>query len=297
MDNWIDILGGPNALYILAAGYFGLVVLERLWHVLPGRAAYDDKDALCSIGLNLMGSLIGIAVGLILPLALYIWVFDNIRITTINTLWLALPIAFIVHELSYYVEHRMAHRVVLLWAFHAIHHSSNEFNHTTAARGFYLDGQMKALGALVAALLGVPPVVYIAVTVLKNLYGIWNHANYIGHLGWLENLFATPLNHKIHHANQPEYIDRNYSQVLIIWDDLFGTRARHTVDPVVGLIDPVHDNNPLTAQFVGLTALWKRMGSADRIADKLAYLWRPPEWSHDGVCRSECPKYAIRTQA
>jgi sterol desaturase/sphingolipid hydroxylase (fatty acid hydroxylase superfamily) len=205
---------------------------------------------------------------------------------------LAMLIAFLVHELAYYCEHRLAHRVGLLWAFHAIHHSSNEYNHTTAARGFYLDGIARTPFELVGAMLGVPPIVYFAISSLNNLYGIWNHASYVGDLGIFERIFATPRNHKVHHANQPQYIDRNYSQVLIIWDRLFGSFARYEEPPVVGLVSAVHDNNPLTAQFAGLKQLWERMKRTENWGTRLQYLWRPPEWTHDGICRSDCPKYA-----
>ena len=186
----------------------------------------------------------------------------------------------------------MGHRIGLMWAFHSIHHSSNEFNHTTAARGFYFDGQLQGIFALVAAFLGVPPVIYFATVVMKSLFGIWNHASYVGHLGWMEKVFATPRIHKVHHANQPQYIDKNYSQVLTIWDRMFGSFEQYDEPPVVGLVTQVHDNNPLTAQFAGLKQLWAKMKTADRWQDRALYFWKPPEWTHDGVCRSDCPKYA-----
>ena len=300
MEDVIATLGGPNALWILAGGYFAMVVLERVFraatdHRAP-RSRYNDADALCSIGLNLISSLLGIAVGLLMPLALYATVYEHARLLSVSSLWLSVPMAFVLHELAYYWEHRIAHRVGLFWAFHAVHHSSNSFNHTTAARGFYLDGQLKIAGALLAALLGVPLVVYVAVSVLKNLFGIWNHASYVGRLGWLERVLATPLNHKIHHANQPHYIDRNYGQVLMVWDELFGTRAHYSVEPVVGLVDPVVDNNPLSAMWVGVAQLARKVASARRWSDKLGYLWRPPEWSHNGRCHGTCPKYAVAKQ-
>ena len=282
---------GDHALILLAVGYFGMVIGERVFALIK-RRSYDDADALCSIGLNLMNSLIGIVVGLVLPLAVSVWIFDNARLLTIDAVWLAFTIAFICHELVYYWEHRLGHRVGLLWAFHAIHHSSNEFNHSTAARGFFFDGKLQIVGAMTTSLLGVSPAVYLSAIVVKNLFGIWNHASYVGDLGILEKILATPRNHKVHHANQPQYIDKNFSQVFIIWDRLFGTFAKYEEPPVVGLVKPVHDNNPLTAQFAGLKQLRDRMKSADRLADRLAYLWRPPEWSHDGICRSDCPKYA-----
>jgi len=291
----VQTLSGPMSLWILAGSYFGMVLGERAYYLIARRTDYDDRDALCSIGLNLMNSVLGLLVGLVLPFAASVWLYDNARLFTIDTLWLALIVAFICHELAYYWEHRLGHRVGLFWAFHAIHHSSNEFNHSTAARGFFLDGRLQIIGALAASMLGVSPLIYLAVIVVKSAYGIWNHASYVGDLGWMEKVFATPRNHMVHHANQPKYIDKNYSQVLILWDRFFGTFQPYEERPVVGLVNPVHDNNPLTAQFAGIKQLLDRMATAERWRDKLAYLYRPPEWSHDGVCRSDCPKYQTLT--
>ncbi|MEO0452185.1 MAG: sterol desaturase family protein [Pseudomonadota bacterium] len=291
LDQIVKVLGGPMSIWILASAYFGLVLAERLFYMFARRGQYNNGDALCSIGLNLMNSILGLAIGFALPFAASVWLFDNARLFTIDAVWLALIVAFLCHELAYYWEHRLGHRVGLFWAFHSIHHSSNEFNHSTAARGFYLDGKLQIMGALAASMLGVSPMVYLAIVVVKSAFGIWNHASYIGDLGWMEKVFATPRNHMVHHANQAKYIDKNYSQVLILWDRMFGSFQSYEERPVVGLVKPVHDNNPLTAQFAGIKQLFDRMATADRWQDKLAYLYRPPEWSHDGICRSDCPKY------
>ena len=282
IQNAIDFIGGPSSLAILAAVYFGLVILERLW-ALRGNPDYDNKDALNSIGLNLTSSVLNLVIAILIPLAIYVAVYDNFRVFETIPLWVAIPVAFLVHELSYYWDHRLAHRVGLFWAFHAIHHSSNEFNHSTAARGFFLDGHLKKLFAVIAAFIGVDPIVYIAVSVLTNSFGIWNHASYVPRLGWLDRVLMTPKMHKVHHANQPQYIDRNYSQVTLLFDRLFGSTAHIDEEPNPGLVKPVYDYNPLTAQFAGLKQLKDRMDEAERWQDKLAYLWRPPEWSHDGV--------------
>lgn len=286
----IDFIGGSAALWILAGVYFGSVIIERVWAI-RGNPRYDNRDALCSIGLNLLSSSLNLVIGLLLPLALYLLVYENLRLFATIPIIIAIPLAFVLHELAYYWDHRLAHRVGLLWAFHAIHHSSNEFNHSTAARGFFLDGQLKALFALPAAAIGIDPVLYIAVSVCANAYGIWNHASYVPALGRLDRVLMTPKMHKIHHANQPQYIDRNYSQVTLLFDRLFGSTAWLGEEPNPGLVKPVHDYNPLTAQFAGLRQLRDRMETATRWQDRLPYLWRPPEWSHDGICRSDCPRY------
>jgi sterol desaturase/sphingolipid hydroxylase (fatty acid hydroxylase superfamily) len=261
----IQTLGGDDGIWWLAGIYFGLVGLERVAALFRADHHYDNADALCSIGLNLMNSVIGIAVSVVLPFVFYVWVYENFRLLSIEALWLGVVVAFVVHELSYYWEHRLSHRIGLLWAFHAIHHSSNAFNHSTAARGFYFDGLLRTPFDAAAAFLGVPPIVFLAVSAAKNAFGIWNHASYINGLGPLEHVLATPRNHKIHHANQPHYIDRNFGQVLIVWDKLFASFAPYRDEPVVGLVDPVHDNNPLTAQFAGLKQLCGRIARARRV--------------------------------
>lgn len=291
LEQAINSLGGTGSLWFLAAAYFGMVLGERGYYLIARRGQYNDGDALCSVGLNLMNSVLGLVVGFAVPFAASVWLYDHARMFSIDILWLALGVAFICHELAYYWEHRLGHRVGLFWAFHSIHHSSNEFNHSTAARGFYFDGKLQIAGAFAASMLGVPPAVYLAVVVIKSAFGIWNHASYVGDLGWMEKIFATPRNHMVHHANQAQYIDKNYSQVFILWDRLFGTFQPYKERPVVGLVKPVHDNNPLTVQFAGIRQLMERMAMAEDWRDKLAYLVKPPEWSHDGVCRSDCPKY------
>jgi sterol desaturase/sphingolipid hydroxylase (fatty acid hydroxylase superfamily) len=278
------------ALFVLGGAYVSFVVGERLFYWAVGNR-YNDGDARCSVALNLMNSFFNLVLGLFVPFVAYLYVWSEWRLIDSMALWIALPIAFLWHDLMYYTSHRLSHRTGLYWALHSVHHSSNEFNHSVAARGTFLDGLTDVPWQLPAALLGVPPQAYLAVTVCKQIFGMWNHASYIRHLGAIEDVLCTPLNHKIHHANQPVYIDKNYGQVLLLWDRLFGTHARFSVEPVPGLVNPIDNVNPLKAQVTGWAWLLKRIRSADRWQDKLAYLWRPPEWSHDGVCRSDCPKY------
>ena len=258
LERLVEFLGGPMSIWLLAGAYFGMVIGERVLYLLRCCGSYNNADALCSIGLNLMNSVLGLLIGFALPFATSVWLYDNARLFSIDTMWLALVVAFLCHELAYYWEHRLGHRVGLFWAFHSIHHSSNEFSHSTAARDFYLDGKLQIVGVLSASMLGVSPMVYLAIVVVKSAFGIWNHASYVGDLGWMEKVFATPRNHMVHHANQPKFIDKNYSQVLILWDRLFGTFHPYEERPVVGLVKPVQDNNPLTAQFAGFRQLFER---------------------------------------
>jgi sterol desaturase/sphingolipid hydroxylase (fatty acid hydroxylase superfamily) len=277
IERTIHILGGHGDFLVLAFGCFALVILERAW-AFRRRAAYDNADAFCSIALFFIANVLYLVVVYFVPLVVYVTLFDHYRLVDGLSLWLAVPVAFLVHEFAYYADHRLAHRVGLLWAFHSIHHSSNQFNHSTAARTFFLDGQLKNLLAFPAALIGVDPVTYIAVSVVTDLFGVWNHASYVPRLGWLDRVLMTPMMHKVHHGTQPHYIDRNFGQVSTLFDRLLGTLAHVEEDPKPGLVKPVFDNNPLTAQLAGLRQLKDRMATAQRWQDRLAYLWRPPEW-------------------
>lgn len=292
----ISFLAGPYGLYAIGAYYFMMVGGERVYYALRQPGRYDNRDGLANIAINLINSVFNLLLGIAVPFTLYVWVYDNHRIFDLSTTAWGLVAAFVAHELHYYWTHRLTHRTGLGWAFHAQHHSSNQFNFTVAARGFLFDGLFFTATVWPAALLGISPVQFFGMVILKNMYGIFNHARYVPKLGVLENYIATPANHRVHHGTQPKYIDKNYGQVLIIWDRLWGTHQLEEEEPVFGLVKPLDSYNPVTIELFGVRWLAQRMASAERWQDKLAYLWRPPEWSHDGVCRSDCPKYALAAQ-
>ena len=112
LNTAIDFIGGPASLWILAGVYFGSVILERLW-ALRGNPAYDNRDALNSIGLNLMSSVLNLVIGILIPLALYVLIYENLRLFKSIPLWVAIPVGFVAHELAYYSDPRLSHRVGL----------------------------------------------------------------------------------------------------------------------------------------------------------------------------------------
>lgn len=291
LDNVAGVLAGPNGVWIIAAYYHCMVIGERVWYAARRRGTYDNRDGLANWSINIFNSLTNMVLATVFPFALYAFVFDHGRVFDLSTTAWGLVAAFVAHELQYYWVHRLSHRTGLLWAFHSVHHSSSEFNYTVAARGFALDGVLFGLTIWPAALIGISPVQMFAIVMVKNMFGIFNHSRHIQKLGVLERYVATPANHRVHHGTQAKYIDKNYSQVLIIWDRIFGTFQPEEETPVFGLVKPLETRNPVKIELHGFQWLAARIASADRLADKLAYLWQPPEWSHDGVCRSDCPKY------
>ena len=145
--------------------------------------------------------------------------------------------------------HRLHHENKLLWGTHVVHHHGEEFNLSTAMRQTSTGFLWKWIFYLPMVILGVPPLIFVAVGGLNLIYQYWVHTELIGKLGWYEKIFITPSNHRIHHAKNPEYIDANYGGVFILWDRFFGTyiEEKDEIKPVYGTVKPLRSWNPLWA--------------------------------------------------
>lgn len=192
--------------------------------------------------------------------------------------------AFFIVECAYYWQHRFSHTIRWAWATHAVHHSPNELALPSAFRlGWTGLVSGSWLVYVVPALMGVPPVMIIAILVVNLRFQFFLHTDLVGRLGPLEWLFNTPSNHRVHHSSQPEHLDKNFGGVLMIFDHIFGTYAPETVEtPVVyGLTEPIQSNNP----FVILFREWRHIFRDIRLAPTLggrfrAAFGRPGEIEH-----------------
>ena len=154
-------------------------------------------------------------------------------------------LAVIVADFLYYWEHRTEHRIRFFWAYHNVHHSSTDYNLTVASRLSWIEVCILWIFYIPMALIGFNPLqIFIAVQIVA-LYQIWIHNQKIGRLGILERVINTPALHRVHHASNPLYIDKNFGGILIIWDRLFGTYQSETETPIYGLTKNIHTNNPL----------------------------------------------------
>jgi len=215
----------------------------------------------------------------------YSWLVEHMTVYKLEPVWLAVVIAFIVEDFSGYWMHRLNHRVNILWNRHIIHHSSEEFNLSCALRQSISNTlRFAAIFMIPAALLGVPASIFAILGPIHLFMQFWYHTQLIGKLGFLEYVLVTPSHHRVHHAINPEYIDRNYSQILIFWDKLFGTFQPELDDvkPVYGTLKPVQTWNPVIINFKVMWQLIKDAWHAERILDKLRIWfmptgWRPPD--------------------
>lgn len=207
------------------------------------------------------------------------WVYDHRFLNVPVNGWTIVPL-FILLELCYYVFHRTSHRVRWFWCAHVLHHSGEHMTLSTAMRQsmlYSLTGYWLFFTPLM--LIGVSPEVTLAMYAVNLAYQFFVHTEAVRKLpAWFEYVFVTPSHHRVHHGRNPQYIDKNYGGVLIIFDRLFGT-FEEEVEPVeYGIVRQVHSNNIITLNFHEFVDMVKDMMKPGPLSQRLKHLWAPPEW-------------------
>jgi len=211
----------------------------------------------------------------------YTWLVNHITIYKVENLWLAVVIAFVVEDFAGYWIHRMSHRVNILWNRHVIHHSSEEYNLSCALRQSISDNiKFFSILLIPAAVMGISPALFAIISPVHLFLQFWYHTRLIDKMGMLENILVTPSHHRVHHAINPEYLDKNYSQIFIIWDKLFGTfhPEEKSNPPVYGILRPAKTWNPILINFKHLWQLTKDAYHANSYWDKVRIWFMPTGW-------------------
>jgi alkylglycerol monooxygenase len=270
-----------SQIIVLATPVFlGLIALEWWWGVRRGRNTYRLNDAINSVGLGMMSQVVGVLTRLAV-IGLYTWAYEHVALWRLPAdAWWVWAAALLFYDLCYYVHHRAGHRVALLWAAHAVHHQSEEYNLSTALRQTSSGWLAGWLFYLPMAVAGVPPLVFGTVALIDLLYQYWVHTRQIGKLGWFDRWFCAPSNHRVHHAVNDRYLDRNYGGIFIFWDRLFGSYAEEddAEPPVYGTRAPLRSWNPLRANLQVYAALAQDSWRAAHWGDKLRVWFKPPGW-------------------
>ena len=219
--------------------------------------------------------------GLIVVIVSYEWFYKHLAIIHLESQWLLYVIAFVGIDFAGYWIHRWSHEINLFWNRHIIHHSSEEFNLACALRQSVSEiFALFTFTFIPMALLGVPPKVIGVVAPLQLFAQFWYHTRLIGRMGFLEYILVTPSHHRVHHSINPRYMDKNYSQVLIIWDKLFGTFQPELPEdpPVYGVTRAVKTWNPWLINFQHLWLLIKDAWRTRNWTDKLRIWFMPTGW-------------------
>lgn len=268
-----------STLIVLSIPIFLAFIGAELWIARRrGRRLYRFADSIANLG-NGIGEQIIQAFCIPITVGVYVTVYAHARLTTLSThsvvAWVVL---FFALDFLYYAYHRASHRVNFLWAGHVVHHSSEEYNFSVALRQSWFGQQLTEwVFFLPLALAGFPPSMFVVTLTLNTLYQFFIHTRLVGTLGPLEWVMNTPSHHRVHHARNPEYIDRNYGAILIIWDRLFGTFAREDAKPVYGITKPFHSFNSLRAQLQPVIDVIATSLRAPRLAERLRVWLAPPE--------------------
>jgi sterol desaturase/sphingolipid hydroxylase (fatty acid hydroxylase superfamily) len=246
------------------------------------RVVHHLEDALADLGCGIAQqvALVFFAASL---LALYAAIQDRYSVLEFpeGSLWPWL-IAFVYVDFAYYWWHRASHEVNLFWAAHAVHHQSEDYNLAVALRQGIVTSFTSLPFNLPLALLGVPTSVYAAMLAISLLYQFWIHTELVGRLGPAEWVLNTPSHHRVHHAVNPRYLDRNYAAILIVWDRLFGTFAEERERPVYGTTKPIASFHPLWAQVHEFAVVARKARELPRWRDRFAIWFRSPSWSPTG---------------
>jgi alkylglycerol monooxygenase len=258
--------------------FFLLIFVELLLDKIKGTDYYRVNDSINSLTAGVLSRMTGI-VKLLFPLTIYVVAYEHLALFQMTSSWWMWITAFVLYDFFYYWNHRFGHEVNIFWAAHVVHHSSEEYNLTTALRQsgsaffswvFYLP----------MAIIGFEPVTLITVGSLNLIYQFWVHTRHIPKLGWYERVFVTPSNHRVHHAQNQVYIDRNYGGVLIIWDRLFGSfqEELNSEKPIYGIRKALKSWNPLWANVHVYSQLFKDCWHTQYWQDKLFIWFKPTGW-------------------
>jgi sterol desaturase/sphingolipid hydroxylase (fatty acid hydroxylase superfamily) len=263
--------------------FFLLIGAELLWARARGVRVYRLSDALTDLSCGVTAQVVALLYTAFL-LSLYTWLYESQRLVRFESAWPVWLVAFFGVDFAYYWWHRASHEVNVLWAAHIVHHQSEDYNLAVALRQSVLTSFTSLPFYTPLALLGVPVVPFATVHAFSTLYQFWIHTRLIGaKRGWLDYVFNLPSHHRVHHAINPRYLDKNYGATLIIWDRWFGTFAEEEEVPVYGTTKPLGSFNPWWAQVHYWWELAQTSWRAPRVMDKFRVWWKPPSWHPYGL--------------
>ncbi len=274
-----------QVLLIAIPAFIGLILIEKCYGLWKGEDKTPIMDMVSSLMSGLTNSVKDV-LGLSVSILSYSWMVGNWSMIHLEGTWWVYVLVFVVLDFQGYWVHRWAHEINFFWNKHLIHHSSEEFNLPCALRQSVSSFvNLFTFFLLPAALLGIPVIVIATVAPLHLFAQFWYHTQHIGKMGFLENILVTPSHHRVHHAINREYMDKNYSQIFIIWDKLFGTFQPELPDvpPVYGITRAVQTWNPIKINFLHLWLLAKDAFYTRDWRDKLRLWWKPTGWRPDDV--------------
>lgn len=208
---------------------------------------------------------------------LYYYVYKNYALYQLPNHWTLWIILLLATDLVWYWYHRLGHEINVFWGAHVVHHQSEEFNYTVSARITVLQAVVRNLFWCTLPFIGFHPAMVITILVVHGTYSFFTHTQVIGKLGWLEHILITPSHHGVHHASNEKYLNKNYGDIFVFWDKLFGTFQREEEKPQYGLTHPLKSHSFLWQHFHYYAELWEACRRSRSIWKSLKLIFGKPE--------------------
>ena len=248
---------------------------------------YEKKDTRADLLMGIGSLVIKGTFTKTLEFILFTYLYTHYALFDFNVdQWYAWVILIFAEDFTFYVYHRSGHEIRFMWAGHVNHHSSEKYNFAVALRQPWTNQLFAFTFFAWLAVLGFPAAMIVTMGAISLVYQFFVHTNLVGNLGFIEKFMNTPSHHRIHHAVNVPYLDRNHGGIFIIWDKLFGTYADEVEKPMYGLTNNIKTYNIIKIAFHEYISLWKDMKRAPNFNTSLKYLYMPPGWSHDGTTKT-----------
>lgn len=287
-EQFLILISTP--LYVIVIG------LEILLSHIRKQTSYSLKDTLQSIYFMLLNGGIDVLFRSVYIGIILLFFYEHRIIEPISNSWIYWPVLLLFEDFMYYWLHRVDHFCRLFWATHFTHHSSPKFNLTVGFRSSVFEPLYRFVYFIPIAWLGFHPIDIAFIYSATQIWGILVHTEKINKLGFLEYVLVTPSHHRVHHGSNPKYIDKNMGMFLIIWDKLFGTFQPELpagqYQPIkYGLTKPIKNENLVNIVFYEWINIYRDLKQKGlNLKQKLAYIFGPPGWSHDGSRQTSAQK-------
>ena len=276
--------------------YFLLIGIELIVHRVQSVKSYRLNDAITNINCGVTSQVTG-AFLKVLSIGLYALIYEQYAIFNLQSSVVVWGLAFVAYDFFYYWAHRMSHEVNLFWGGHSVHHQSEEYNLSVALRQSSTQTIWTFVFYIPMALVGVDPIILVSVSGFNLLYQFWIHTESINKMPkWFEAVFNTPSHHRVHHARNPKYIDKNHAGTFIIWDRMFGTFKAEEERPVYGITKNLNSWNPVWANLAHYSDMWSEIRTIPSRKDKWRYLFNKPGWLPESMGGYRAPSEVDKKQ-
>ncbi len=268
---------GVSIILIAVPFFFGSILFEMLYGKLKGTNWYNFEDSITNLNLGI-GSQAFNTLSKVLLLGLYGFIYTHFALFKLPSNIYTFIGCVIAFDFLYYWAHRLGHEWNLFWGAHIVHHQSQEYNLSVALRQSWFHNMLAFVIFLPIPFLGFDPILFGAAAGFVTLYQYWIHTQAIKSMGWFEWIFNSPAHHRVHHAINPQYLDKNYAAVFIIWDRMFGTFVKEEETPEYGTTVPIKSWNPVWANIHFYVEMWEGMKLEKGLFRKFSLLFRGPDY-------------------